>query len=104
MAIQTKRSKILQQTFTYAVLTVFVVIALFPIWQVVNVSLRPGNQLLAHAFRVGIGIGPPPVFGAFQASLAQALADRPRVGCPALAGRLDELFVPFQLFGDRELA
>lgn len=52
MVVQTKRSKILRQTFTYAVLTVFVVIVIFPIWQVVNISLRPGDQLLSTSLEL----------------------------------------------------
>lgn len=31
---------------SYAVLIVFVFVSIFPIWQVVNISLRPGDQLL----------------------------------------------------------
>ncbi len=47
MAVQSKRGALLQSLFSYAVLLVFSVIALFPLWQVVNISLRPGNQLLS---------------------------------------------------------
>ena len=47
MAVQTKRAAILQKTASYGVLLVFSAIALFPIWQVFNISLRPGNQLLS---------------------------------------------------------
>lgn len=46
MAIQQKRSRVLQKTLSYLVLTLFSGIALFPIWQVVNISLRPGDKLL----------------------------------------------------------
>ncbi len=46
MAIQQKRPRILQKTLSYFVLTLFSGIALFPIWQVVNISLRPGDKLL----------------------------------------------------------
>lgn len=46
MTVQSRRKKIIQKTASYAVLTVFVIIAVFPIWQVVNISLRPGDQLL----------------------------------------------------------
>jgi arabinogalactan oligomer/maltooligosaccharide transport system permease protein len=46
MAVQSKRTTILQRTLSYAVLSVFVLISVFPIWQVVNISLRPGDQLL----------------------------------------------------------
>jgi len=47
MADQSKRTMLVQNLFSYAVLLVFSVVALFPIWQVVNISLRPGNQLLS---------------------------------------------------------
>ncbi len=46
MAIQQKRPRILQKTLSYFVLTLFSGIALFPIWQVVSISLRPGDKLL----------------------------------------------------------
>lgn len=46
MPVQSKRTQLLQKTTSYAVLTVFAIIAIFPIWQVVNISLRPGDQLL----------------------------------------------------------
>jgi len=32
---------------SYAILIVFVAYSLFPIWQVINISLRPGDQLLS---------------------------------------------------------
>jgi arabinogalactan oligomer/maltooligosaccharide transport system permease protein len=47
MAIQNKRARILQRIAAYGVLSVFALIAIFPIWQVVNISLRPGDQLLS---------------------------------------------------------
>ncbi len=46
MAVQTRQKIVIQKTASYAVLTVFAAIAIFPIWQVVNISLRPGDQLL----------------------------------------------------------
>jgi arabinogalactan oligomer / maltooligosaccharide transport system permease protein len=46
MTVQSKRKSVIQKSASYAVLVVFAVIALFPIWQVVNISLRPGDQLL----------------------------------------------------------
>ena len=52
MAVQSKRSIFLQRFFSYATLIVFAVVALFPIWQVVNISLRPGNQLLSTALEL----------------------------------------------------
>ncbi len=36
----------MQNTLSYLVLALFSGIALFPIWQVVNISLRPGDKLL----------------------------------------------------------
>ncbi len=47
MAAKHKRKKLLQRIASYAVLTVFCLIVLLPIWQVVNISLRPGDQLLS---------------------------------------------------------
>ncbi|MBM4159955.1 MAG: carbohydrate ABC transporter permease [Ignavibacteria bacterium] len=41
------RARLIQRTATHAVLIVFALIAVFPIWQVVNISLRPGDQLLS---------------------------------------------------------
>jgi len=52
MSVTTKRSLILQKALSYATLTVFAVIAIFPIWQVVNISLRPGNQLLSTTLEI----------------------------------------------------
>ncbi|MCI0707153.1 MAG: sugar ABC transporter permease [Ignavibacteriae bacterium] len=46
MATQHRRLNIALKLFTHGVLIVFTLIAVFPIWQVVNISLRPGNQLL----------------------------------------------------------
>lgn len=47
MIVQGKRNRLLQAFFSYAVLLIFVCISIFPIWQIVNISLRPGNQLLS---------------------------------------------------------
>jgi arabinogalactan oligomer / maltooligosaccharide transport system permease protein len=47
MATQTKKSRLLQHAATHLILVVFALIAIFPIWQVLNISLRPGNQLLS---------------------------------------------------------
>lgn len=47
MAIHSTRARLIQRTATHAVLIVFALIAVFPIWQVVNISLRPGDQLLS---------------------------------------------------------
>ncbi len=45
--MQSKRARLVQSTATHAILIVFALFALFPVWQVVNISLRPGNQLLS---------------------------------------------------------
>ncbi|HWP82568.1 MAG TPA: sugar ABC transporter permease [Bacteroidota bacterium] len=42
-----KRTDRLFRLLTHLTLVAFCVIALFPIWQVVNISLRPGDQLLS---------------------------------------------------------
>jgi len=47
MAPQRKRARFLQRAATHLILVVFSLIAVFPIWQVLNISLRPGNQLLS---------------------------------------------------------
>jgi len=47
VAIHSTRARLIQRTATHAVLIVFALIAVFPIWQVVNISLRPGDQLLS---------------------------------------------------------
>lgn len=52
MAVQSRRSAIITKTASYAVLIVFALIAVFPIWQVMNISLRPGNQLLSTALEL----------------------------------------------------
>ena len=52
MATQTKRSRFLQQAVTHLILVVFAVISVFPIWQVLNISLRPGNQLLSTSLEM----------------------------------------------------
>lgn len=52
MTVQSKRSGILQKTLTHVVLIVFALISIFPIWQVFNISLRPGNQLLSTSLEL----------------------------------------------------
>ncbi|MCX6135807.1 MAG: sugar ABC transporter permease [Ignavibacteriales bacterium] len=52
MATQTKRSRFLQHAATHVVLVVFALISIFPIWQVLNISLRPGNQLLSTSLEL----------------------------------------------------
>lgn len=47
MMINKKQWKYVGRAITYAVLVIFAIIAIFPLWQVVNVSLRPANQLLS---------------------------------------------------------
>ena len=47
MATQKTRVRLLKRVSTHGVLLFFTLISLFPIWQVVNISLRPGNQLLS---------------------------------------------------------
>ncbi len=42
-----KQTEFLTKSLSYLVLTLFAFIAIFPIWQVANISLRPGNQLLS---------------------------------------------------------
>jgi arabinogalactan oligomer / maltooligosaccharide transport system permease protein len=52
MTVQGKRGRLLQQISSYAILMVFVFISVFPIWQIVNISLRPGNQLLSTSLEL----------------------------------------------------
>ncbi|HLE56483.1 MAG TPA: sugar ABC transporter permease [Rhodothermia bacterium] len=44
--------KVIVRLFTYAVLVLFCLIALYPIWQIVNVSLRPGDRLLSTSLEL----------------------------------------------------
>jgi len=52
MAFRRNRARILQKTASYSVLLVFVAVTLFPIWQIVNISLRPGDQLLSTSLEL----------------------------------------------------
>jgi arabinogalactan oligomer / maltooligosaccharide transport system permease protein len=52
MATQNKRRQFLQQAVTHLILVVFAIISIFPIWQVLNISLRPGNQLLSTSLEM----------------------------------------------------
>jgi arabinogalactan oligomer/maltooligosaccharide transport system permease protein len=52
MAVQRRRTKLLNSLFSHGILLVFVLIAVFPIWQVVNISLRPGDQLLSTSLEL----------------------------------------------------
>jgi arabinogalactan oligomer/maltooligosaccharide transport system permease protein len=52
MAIQNKRTRFLQHAATHLVLVIFALIAIFPIWQVLNISLRPGDQLLSTSLEL----------------------------------------------------
>jgi arabinogalactan oligomer/maltooligosaccharide transport system permease protein len=45
MQNRARRTIHLQKAASYAVLLLFVLIVLFPLWQVVNISLRPGDRL-----------------------------------------------------------
>lgn len=47
MTTQSKRVRFVRRAATHFVLVVFALISIFPIWQVVNISLRPGDQLLS---------------------------------------------------------
>lgn len=47
MTAHNKRIRLLLRVLTYGVLTAITLITVFPIWQVVNISLRPGDQLLS---------------------------------------------------------
>ena len=50
MPIQPKRTKLLRLAASHAILILFTIVALFPIWQVAHISFRPGNQLLSTSF------------------------------------------------------
>lgn len=52
MGLQRKRTVLLQKILSHGILMLFVLISLFPIWQVVNISLRPGDQLLSTSMRL----------------------------------------------------
>ncbi|HTP81026.1 MAG TPA: sugar ABC transporter permease [Bacteroidota bacterium] len=47
MAPSKKQTRWISAAASYLVLVVFSAVALFPIWQIINISLRPGNQLLS---------------------------------------------------------
>jgi arabinogalactan oligomer / maltooligosaccharide transport system permease protein len=52
MATQTRKSRFLQHAVSHLILAVFALIAVFPIWQVLNISFRPGNQLLSTSLEL----------------------------------------------------
>ncbi|MEX1138981.1 MAG: sugar ABC transporter permease [Bacteroidota bacterium] len=52
MAARKTYESLLQKALSYTVLAVFSLIAIFPIWQIVNISLRPGNQLLSTTLEI----------------------------------------------------
>ena len=52
MAVQKKRTKLLLDVVSYVILALFAAIAVFPVWQVFNISLRPGNQLLSTTLEI----------------------------------------------------
>jgi arabinogalactan oligomer/maltooligosaccharide transport system permease protein len=52
MAQHQNRILLLKSAATHMILIVFTIIAVFPIWQVVNISLRPGDQLLSTSLEL----------------------------------------------------
>jgi len=52
MATQNKRVRFLQLASSHVVLAFFAIVAIFPIWQVFNISLRPGDQLLSTSLEL----------------------------------------------------
>lgn len=52
MTAHNKRIRLLLRVLTYGVLTAITLITVFPIWQVVNISLRPGDQLLSTSLEL----------------------------------------------------
>jgi arabinogalactan oligomer/maltooligosaccharide transport system permease protein len=52
MATRNKRVRFLQLAASHAILAFFAVVAIFPIWQVFNISLRPGDQLLSTSLEL----------------------------------------------------
>lgn len=52
MATNPKRIRVLQRAATHLILVVFALVSIFPIWQVLNISLRPGNQLLSTSLEM----------------------------------------------------
>jgi arabinogalactan oligomer/maltooligosaccharide transport system permease protein len=52
MATHNKRIRFLQLAATHVVLAFFALVAIFPIWQVFNISLRPGDQLLSTSLEL----------------------------------------------------
>jgi arabinogalactan oligomer/maltooligosaccharide transport system permease protein len=52
MARKHNKADVLRIAATHMVLMVFALIAVFPIWQVVNISLRPGDQLLSTSLEL----------------------------------------------------
>ena len=52
MATQNKRVRFLQLAASHVILAFFAIVAIFPIWQVFNISLRPGDQLLSTSLEL----------------------------------------------------
>lgn len=52
MARRQNKADVLRIAATHMVLIAFALIAIFPIWQVVNISLRPGDQLLSTSLEL----------------------------------------------------
>jgi arabinogalactan oligomer/maltooligosaccharide transport system permease protein len=50
--VRSKTATTVRVTATYAVLVVFCLIALFPVWQIVNISLRPADRLLSTSLEL----------------------------------------------------
>ncbi|GJQ20058.1 MAG: ABC transporter permease [Bacteroidia bacterium] len=49
---QQRLTRILATATTHILLVLFAVFAVFPIWQIVNISLRPGDQLLSSTLEL----------------------------------------------------
>jgi len=52
MAGKQNKADVLRIAATHMILIVFALIAVFPVWQVVNISLRPGDQLLSTSLEL----------------------------------------------------
>jgi arabinogalactan oligomer / maltooligosaccharide transport system permease protein len=50
--VRSKTATTVRVTATYAVLVVFCLIALYPVWQIVNISLRPADRLLSTSLEL----------------------------------------------------
>ncbi|HCA80754.1 MAG TPA: ABC transporter [Bacteroidetes bacterium] len=52
MAGKQNKADVLRIAATHMILILFALIAVFPVWQVVNISLRPGDQLLSTSLEL----------------------------------------------------